>query len=79
MARGQKLFHLGYEELSRTMEKTKEAGAAMRAEPETERIAEERGTITVERPFKGGQTLRFVGWLILGAPCVVGCSNWGGL
>lgn len=37
------------------MEKTREAGAAMCADPCMEKVVEERGTITVVRPFEGGQ------------------------
>lgn len=37
------------------MEKTREAGAAMCADPCMARVVEERGTITVVRPLEGGQ------------------------
>lgn len=47
------------------MEKTTGAGAAIRAEPWTEKIAEERGTIIVERLFEGGQGEREVELLML--------------
>lgn len=55
VARGQKVFHVGYVETSRTMEKTREAGAAMCVDPCMERMVEERGTIIVVRPLEGGQ------------------------
>ena len=65
MTRGAKVFQVGYHEVSRTIEKTKEAGAAMRAELNTGRIADERGTITVDRPLGGGQVGRVVDWLMV--------------
>ena len=37
------------------MEKTREAGAAMRAEPYIVRMVEERGTMTEVGPLGGGQ------------------------
>ena len=65
MTRGAKVFQVGYHEVSRTMEKTKEAGAAIRAELKTGRTAEERGTMTVVRPLGGGQVERLMDWLMV--------------
>jgi len=54
VARGQNVFQVGYAEVLRTTEKTREAGAAMRADPCRERMVEERGTMTVVGPLEGG-------------------------
>lgn len=54
VARGQKVFQCGYQAVSRTIEKIKEAGARMRAEPAIESMAEPRGTIMVESPAGDG-------------------------
>ena len=55
VARGQKVFHCGYFDRSRTIRHTSGAGAAMRVEPCTVRIADLRGTIGVVIPSDGGQ------------------------
>ena len=49
------MFHSPYLEVSRTIWKTRKAGAEILVEAEVDRVALPRGTMGVQRPFLGGQ------------------------
>ena len=54
MTRGHHVFHSLYLEVSRRMEKIREAGAAIVVEAERVRTALLRGVVGVQRPVVGG-------------------------
>ena len=55
VTRGTQVFHSPYRDVSRTIWKTREAGAEILAEAEVDRVALLRGTMGVQRPSWGGQ------------------------